>query len=327
MNAHRPRFRMDRHTALGFPFLAAVLLLLVAVVGCAGATPTPTPTPVPPTATPTAAPVCPPAAAPTPRPATAPTEAPAEDVTEPTTYELDRLAVEDGLYQLRMGETTAWGYNAGDRISSNVGDGIKITVNLGDTLFFSRLSASTSRSSKPHSFVNEELGLNVTLNPGDRREPFKFKITAPGIHVIDDPAEPGAKGTFVIEALGEGLAGPAVYALDQLVLEDCAYHLRMGDTTAWGYNAGDQIDSNVGTGIKITVIAGDTLSFGAVRASSERSSKPQSIANRGLELNLTLTPGERVEPFEIELNTPGTFVIDDPADPGVKGAFVIVVQE
>ena len=268
--------------------------------------------PAPPTATPTATPRPPGVSAP------------------PQVYELEAITIEDGFYQLRMGATTAWGYDQEQRINSNDGDGIKISVNVGDTLRFGVIRSSTSRSTETHSLINEELGFNITLDPGTRVEPFEITIEAAGTFVLDDPSKPGSLGTFVIEVAG-GAGGAQseaaqVYELEAITIEDGFYQLRMGATTAWGYDQEQRINSNDGDGIKISVNVGDTLRFGVIRSSTSRSTETHSLINEELGFNITLDPGTRVEPFEITIEAAGTFVLDDPSKPGSLGTFVIEAQ-
>ena len=101
-----------------------------------------------------------------------------------------------------MGETTAWGYGVGDRISGLDGDGIVITVHVGDTLQMRRIDNPARTCERPMTVVNEELGINYTLAPDEQIEPFVIELTKAGTFVIDNPADPGSHGKFVIEVEG-----------------------------------------------------------------------------------------------------------------------------
>ncbi len=195
----------------------AIILLLAAACGD---DPTPT-SPQTPTATPG------PTAAPTvayfstegvtpvptrPRPTATPTPEPTGPA-DAVVYDLARISTPACRYELRMGETIAWGYGGpedGDqriqagadpddgRDYKHVG-GIEIgPLNVGDTLQFGRFENPTRICLETVSLVNEELGVNATLAPEERIEPFEIVITKAGRFVLDDPAKPGERGSFVI---------------------------------------------------------------------------------------------------------------------------------
>ena len=114
-------------------------------------------------------------------------------------YELDRFQVEDGLFQLRIGATPYWGYDVEQRINApEEADGIVMTINLGDTLRFSRLNTSGSRTTKPHRLVIAELGIDVDVGPGVRIEPWELKPDKVGEFLIDDPTDPGKHGKVLL---------------------------------------------------------------------------------------------------------------------------------
>ena len=188
-------------------FLVAVIILLVA--SACGDDPTPTRSQAP-TATPE--PTAPPTVSyfttelvtpvPTrPRPTSTPTPIPEPAAAAAVVYVLDRISTPDCNYELRMGETSAWGYNdpvADARVNATEGDGILITVNVGDKLEFRRFENPTRICLETVSIVNEELGLSETLQPDERVVPFSMEFTKAGTFVIDDPAKPGGRGKFVI---------------------------------------------------------------------------------------------------------------------------------
>ena len=113
------------------------------------------------------------------------------------TYVLGRWQMEDRLFQLRMGDATAFGYKAGDRISAKDGDGIVMTINLGDTITFTELNASTSRSSKPHHFTIAELGIDEERQPSQDAG-FSFTPDKVGEFRIYDSEDPDAHGKAIL---------------------------------------------------------------------------------------------------------------------------------
>ena len=136
------------------------------------------------------------------------------------TYVLGDFVVEDRWFELRMGETTAWGYSAGERVQA-IPDGPGIVmgpVQVGDTISFDRCRLSASRSSTSHHFTIEALGIDYNLDDGSfgsdtpggevgvRGDPTDNcdvgPFTAPGEYVIDDRLHPGAHGVAVIIVKG-----------------------------------------------------------------------------------------------------------------------------
>ncbi len=147
-----------------------------------------------------------------PRPTATPTpEPPSAD--EPVVYVLQRISTPACRYELRMGDTIAWGYggpeDADQRILAGADPqdgrdykhtgGIEIgPLNVGDTLQFDRFENPTRICLETVSLVNEELGVNATLAPEERIVPFEIVLTKAGRFVLDDPAKPGERGSFVI---------------------------------------------------------------------------------------------------------------------------------
>ena len=113
-------------------------------------------------------------------------------------YELNRFAIEDNLFQLRMGSEPYWGYAAEERPDSTQGDGLVMTINLGDTIKFDRLGTSGSRSTKDHHFTITELGIDITLTPGERIEPYELKPDKAGEFVIFDSEDPDGHGKTLL---------------------------------------------------------------------------------------------------------------------------------
>ena len=113
-------------------------------------------------------------------------------------YKIDTWVIEDNLFQLRMGTEHYWGYNAEDRINSTAGDGIVMTVKVGDKILFETLRRSSSRSTKPHRLTIE--GLSIDFDAGAvSGEPYEVgPFTEPGEYIIDDSSDPGAHGNAKI---------------------------------------------------------------------------------------------------------------------------------
>ena len=318
-------------------FVASLSLALIVVslftAGCGAPTPTPTSTPTPaPTPTPTPSPEPTPTFDPT-VPALewtplsellAPAPVPA-DPSVPVVYEVERLQLPGG-YQFRLtASIPAWGFNLGDQIDGTVGDGILLTVNVGDTLNIERVTNPARLSAETHSVVNEELGINITLAP-DEEVSLSITFDKAGTFVLDDPAKPGALGKFVIVVEEAPAAGPRVYEVERLQLPG-GYQFRLtASIPAWGFNLGDQIDGTVGDGILLTVNVGDTLNIERVTNPARLSAETHSVVNEELGINITLAPDEEVS-LSITFDKAGTFVLDDPAKPGALGKFVIVVEE
>ena len=247
----------------------------------------------------------------------------------PVVYVLDNWVVEDGNFELRMGAEPYWGYEAESRPLSKTGDGIIMTANVGDTLQFARLRQSGSRSSKPHNFTIEGLGIDIPLADG-AIEPFEIgPLTIEGTFVIDDSTDPGEHGKAVL-IVGPALATGTVYEIDAFVVEDGNFEMRMLEGY-WGYQAEGRPSTRAGD-ILITAKVGDTIKIGVIRQSGSRSTKAHHFTIEGLGIDINLdesygTGGARVSFYEIKLDVAGTFTIDDSTDPGEHGKATIVVTE
>ena len=115
-----------------------------------------------------------------------------------TIYDLDRFQIEDNLFQLRMGPESYWGYDGEARIDATAGDGIVMTIKLGDTLKFSRLGTSSSRTLTDHHLTIAGLGMDLEIPVGFRLEPWELKPDKAGEFVIDDSTDPGAHGKWLL---------------------------------------------------------------------------------------------------------------------------------
>ena len=115
-----------------------------------------------------------------------------------STYVVDAIVAEDGLFELRMGPDTYWGYGPDTRPKSNSDDGLVMTVRVGDTIRVDTLRQSGSRSTKPHHLTIEGLGIDHDLSAG-RVEPFEIgPFTETGEYIIDDSTDSGEHGSFKI---------------------------------------------------------------------------------------------------------------------------------
>ena len=123
-------------------------------------------------------------------------------------------------------------------------------------------------------------------------------------------------------APGEG----KVYEVDELVVEDGAFELRMGTEAYWGYEPNQRV-SSLADGIAIELNPGDTLRIGTLRSSSSRSTMPHGITMVGLGVDIELAPGDSRAGVEIAVCEVGTYAIDDFRDRGGHGLADIVVKE
>ena len=115
-----------------------------------------------------------------------------------STYVVSAIVMEDGLFELRMGPDAYWGYDPNSRPKSNAGDGLVLSVRVGDTIQVDTLRQSGSRSTKDHHLTIEALGIDHDLG-AVRLEPFVIgPFTEAGEYVIDDSSDPGEHGSMKI---------------------------------------------------------------------------------------------------------------------------------
>ena len=328
---------------LSLLMLPAVLVLLVAACGD---DPTPTPTtaaqPSGPTPTPTFAP------RPTPTPTVTPTPAPAPQ--EPITWVINRYEIEnENNWEVRVGQTDKWGYAADDRVNGNEGDGIVMTIRLGDSIYMEELRASTSGNTRPHKFTIVDLGIDEELDPGERY-PFTITPEAVGEYVITDssdptPGEHGKAKIVVIEAgafvPGSGLqlstadflagreaetAGEeGIIDIDGIRFEDGLIELRIGPNPRLGYEANARPKSNEGDGWIIKLDIGDKLIVGQISQSGSRSTVPHAfrIADLGVGFPLdAIEGGGPVAPWTFTFFDEGVYAIGDAHEHGT--ALIVV---
>ena len=137
--------------------------------------------------------------------ATVPDPAAAVAAPTGTIYTLDEFKFRDGLMELRMGDTTAWGYSAGETIRSgprgdDPGRDIVVTISVGDALVFPNgLTSSGSSSTETHFFTIDELGINEAIEPGeDTNFGYVLSPPEPGTYRIYCSAHPDAHGNVTL---------------------------------------------------------------------------------------------------------------------------------
>ena len=310
----RPMFSARRWDLLILP---AVLLLLAAACGD---DPTPSPTSAPPPEPATATPT------PTPTPTPEPQLAQESD----GTYVLRDFVVEDGKFELRMGETAYWGYGADER-PITVHGLVEIVIGpiqVGETVIFSSCRQSGDRSTKAHHMTVEGIGVDHNLDDvygtggavvGDSGDPAnncEFTFDAPGEYVIDDSTDPGEHGVakFIVEGGGGDAvaAGPSTYTMEEFSVEDGKFEFRPAAAApAWGYQDGDQILSDVNE-IVITVNLGDRIVLeDGFHSSGSRASGPHffTITELGIDVELPQGLREVMPGFTIEATMLGEFIM------------------
>ena len=270
------------------------------------------------------------------------------------TYVLGDFVVEDGKFELRMGDTAYWGYDAEARIPTIAGlvEIIIGPIQVGETVSFDRCRQSGSRSTVTHHMTVEALGIDHNLDDGrfgadppggavgvagDPNNNCEFTFTAPGVYIIDDSTDQGAHGVakFVVE--GEATFD-GTYVLDQFVVEDGKFELRMADTAYWGYDAFQRIPTIAGL-LEIVmgpIQVGETVSFARCRQSGSRSTKPHHMIVEGLGIDHNLDVGTGGGPVgdsgdpnnncEFTFTAPGVYIIDDSTDPGAHGVAKFIVE-
>ena len=256
----------------------------------------------------------------------------------PIVFEIDEIVMEDGKIELRIGDEPYWGYAAKDRLSSAEGDGLLITVRVGDTLAIGAVRMSEDRSTVDHNMTIEGLGIDIptagvlSLREAPEADRILIVFDKEGTFAIDDSVDPGTHGTFNIVVEPGGIPAPKVYEIDEIVMEDGKIELRIGDEPYWGYAAKDRLSSAEGDGLFIEVNVGDTLSIGAVRMSEDRSTIDHNMTIEGLGVDiptagvLSLREAPDADRILIVFDKAGTFFVDDSVDPGTHGKFTITVK-
>ena len=124
-----------------------------------------------------------------------------------------------------------------------------------------------------------------------------------------------------------GVPAGDLIELDQFVLEDNKFELRMGDTGHFGFDPFLRIPTIIGV-LEIVmdpIVVGETVRFGRLRSSGSRSTVLHCFTVADLSIDECFDPGQSVDDFEITFTTAGEFIIDDSTDPGAHGVAKFVV--
>ena len=254
------------------------------------------------------------------------------------TYVLRDFVVEDGSFELRMGNTAYWGYEAGQRPFTVHGlvDIVIGPIQVGETVSFSSCRQSGGRSTKPHHMTVEGVGVDHNLDDaygtggaavGDNADPAsncEFTFDVPGEYIIDDSTDPGEHGVakFVVEGGPPAADEPFTYTMEEFSVEDGKFEFRpAGAASAWGYQDGDQILSDAQE-IVITVNLGDSIVLtDGFHSSGSRSSGPHFFTITELGIDLELPQGQRdISPgFTIEATAVGEFIVHCSLHPNEHG--------
>ena len=324
--------------------LSAVLMVLVLglflLAACNGDDDTPTSPAA--TATPTAMAAEPTATSPAGPPPTATSPAgppptatsPAPTATSPAAepeYLVNEFKLEDPDFNITLGGTGYWGYAANSTVQAASGDGIIMTITLGETIRFKNIRSTGNPDDRgEHRFTIADLDIDIDLPTGSETAadaPFyDIKPDKAGYFVIDDANHPGEHGTMAIVVIGpDGVvpegpagAGPVVYTAGEFTITGFRFEIRGPSdeaALAWGYNPGDDIDPEVlGGPATITINLGDSIEFGELRVSGappDFVTHNFSIAELGIDLTIEHGTSHPVMPFVLKPDKAGTFLIFD----------------
>ena len=118
---------------------------------------------------------------------------------EGVVYTLEEFNIEDGKFRPKMGEVSYWGYPAGERVESDVTEGV-FTINLGDSIVFEEgFHSSGSRSTSVHNFTITGLGIDIPIQAGERDKfpGFTIKPKEPGEYIIFCSVHPDGHGNNI----------------------------------------------------------------------------------------------------------------------------------
>ncbi len=313
----------------------AILTLVLAIVAACSPDPTPVPTPTQaptatpvPTATPTPAPtptpVPTPTPAPTPTPTSTPTPAPTPTPPFPGPSEGNEIVIEDGRWVLRVGSEGLSGYEPGAEISSQEGDGIVLTYDLGDNLEID-IRASATASTGVHGLKIAELFIEELFAPGDVFRGFSRELGTAGEFKVVDPYNEG-QGQFTILVEGVEIRPPQVFEIDQIVLRDGLFEIRLGAEGKWGYPPDARPLSTDPGGVVMKFIVGDTLKASRVRISGSSSTTAHGFASEELGFEEIFELGAADRTFEYTFTGAGEYTVVDPHGDD-HGLWKIIVKE
>ena len=266
---------------------------------------------------------------------------PPADAPAPVVYTLDQIRLRDAAIELRMGDTTAFGFNAGDRVTSADGNVVTITINAGDSLVFPAGFTGSSSNTATHFLTIDELGIDIAVEIGNRETALGFIITPtePGSYRVYCSAHPDDHGSFTIvaEAVASGAPAPVNFVLQMVRVRDDIMDFRMGETTAWGYEAGMRVESGPGydtdpgqDGVFLTINLGDSISFERGINGSNGNTGTHFFTIDELKINIELPPNgqdQAGEGFTITPTAVGNLRVYCSAHPDDHGIIYIIVVD
>ena len=133
----------------------------------------------------------------------------------------------------------------------------------------------------------------------------------------------GLTNTFTV-----GAAAGDLIELDQFVLEDAKFELRIGDNIGrFGYDPFLRIPTIIGV-LEIVmgpIVVGETVRFDRLRTSGSKSTVLHCFTVADLGIDECFDPGSGVDDFEVTFMAAGEFIVDDSTDPGAHGVAKFVV--
>ena len=247
----------------------------------------------------------------------------------PTTYILDEIRVRDDVWELRMGDTALWGYEAEQRVRTDeVGD-IRVFLNAGDKIVFPDGLTGSSGNAATYFVTIDEIGLDAEVPAGaDTNLGIELLFEEPGVYRLYDSSDPDhTKGNFfIIVAVPTGL--PTTYILDEIRVRDDVWELRMGDTALWGYEAEQRVRTDEVGDIRIALNAGDKIVFPDGLTGSSGNAATYFVTIDEIGLDAEVPPGEDTNlGIELVFEESGVYRLYDSSDPEhTKGNFFIIVQ-
>ncbi|MCH7482567.1 MAG: hypothetical protein IIC31_07040 [Chloroflexi bacterium] len=258
----------------------------------------------------------------------------------PVVYTLDKIRIRDGLFDVRMGDTTAWGYDAGSRNESgpyegNPGADVFLVINLGDSIVFEDGIDGSNGNAETHFFTVDELGIDIELAPGTSTDPgFTLAPTEAGTYKLYCSAHPDDHGLVFLVVVDQAAApaSPATYTLDMIRIRDGLFDVRMGETAYWGYDAGMRVESGPyegksGQDVFMTINVGDSIVFETSVNGSNGNVDTHFLTIDGLGIDLEFPPGTATDPgYTLAPTEAGTYRIYCSAHPDDHGNVFLIVQ-
>ena len=262
---------------------------------------------------------------------------------EPVVYTLNMIRIRDGLFDVRMGDTAYWGYDAGMRVESGPYEGkpgqdVLMTINVGDSIVFESGVNGSNGNTETHFLTIDALGIDIELAPGSSTDPgYTIAPTEPGTYRLYCSAHPDDHGSvlLVVEAVAVGGPEPVVYTLQQVRVRDTIFDVRMGDTTAWGYQAGMRVESGPyegkpGQDVFLTINVGDSIVFERGINGSNGNTETHFFTIDALGIDIELPPNgedQAGEDFTLAPTEAGNYRIYCSAHPDDHGNVYIIVVD